>query len=224
MNHTTDHRRASPLAILALGLFLAALLLPFDDAISRAVTAFRPTGDLRRELELIQQFGGVTTIALVSLLIWRLDPKRVARLLDWLLAAAITWAAVFALKTTLGRPRPKFPGEHLHFLGPLNTYVVQEGDPPRHAWEFWHEDVTEIWSMPSSHTAFAAVAAIFLARLYPRLTPLMIIAVCVVAACRVLFKAHYPSDVILGAAIAFAITDPCIRAQIASRRIRKSPT
>jgi membrane-associated phospholipid phosphatase len=217
MPTSNDHRRISPLAVLAIGLALAAILLPFDGAISRAVTAARPAGDLRRELEILQQFGSISTIAVASLLIWRLDPARVRRLGEWLLAAVLTWAAVFALKITFGRPRPKFPGEHLHFLGPTTTYVVQEGDPPRHAWEFWHDDVTEIWSMPSSHTAFAVVAAVALSRLYPRLTPIMVAAACAVGGCRVLFKAHYPSDVIVGALLGFLIAHACFHHAWASR-------
>lgn len=188
-----------------IALIIAAALIPFDLAISRTVTAWRPSGDLRRELELIQQFGSPTTIAIVALLIWRLDAGRLRRVLDWLAAAAITWAAVFALKISLGRPRPKFD-EHLVFLGPWNTHVVQEGDPARHAWEVSAPDITEIWSMPSSHTAFAFVAAVFLGRLSPRLWPVVMVLACIVGCCRVLFRAHYASDVVVGAALGYAIT------------------
>jgi membrane-associated phospholipid phosphatase len=160
-----------------------------------------------------------------ALLIWRLDPKSLPKMLDWLLAAGLTWASVFALKATLGRPRPKFIGEHLNFLGPWNTYTVQEGDPPRHAWEVLAADVTEIWSMPSSHTAFAAVAAVCMTRMYPRLRPIAIVMVVLVGVCRVLFKAHYPSDVLVGAAIGFAIAEVCMSRSLGVRlaeRIRGS--
>lgn len=197
--------------MLASGLVLAVALLPFDGAISRTLVSIRPTGDFRRELELAQQFGGPATMLIVSLLIWRLDPGRTRRLLDWAAAAALTSIAIFALKVTLGRPRPKFIGEHLNFLGPWSTHIVQEGDPPRHAWEFWADDVTEIWSMPSSHTALAVVAGVFLSRMYPRLTPMMVALALLVAFCRVLFKAHYASDTIVGAAIAYVIANTCVR-------------
>jgi membrane-associated phospholipid phosphatase len=196
---------------------LAVLLLPFDGAISTFVTQFRPGGDLKRELELLQQFGSPTTMIVCALLIWRLDPRMLARMLDWLLAAGLTWAAVFALKVSLGRPRPKFLGEHLNFLGPWNTYTVQEGDPPRHAWEILADDVTEIWSMPSSHTAFAVVAAVCLTRMYPRLRPIAIVMALLVGVCRVLLKAHYPSDVLVGAAIGYAIAEVCMSRSLGVR-------
>lgn len=190
---------------LAIALIVAAALVPLDLWISQTIRQWRPTGDLRRELELIQQFGSPTTIALATLLIWRLDPRRLRRVLDWLAAAGVTWAVVFALKITLGRPRPKFD-EHLTFLGPWNTHVVEEGGPPRHAWEISAPDITEIWSMPSSHTAFAFVAAVFLGRLYPRLWPLVLALACVVGFCRVLFRAHFASDVVVGGVLAAVIT------------------
>lgn len=184
---------------------IAAALVPLDLVISRTLVSMRPTGDLRRELELIQQFGSPTTIVLVTLLIWRLDTARVRRVLDWLAAAAITWAAIFALKMTLGRPRPKFD-EHLTLLGPWQTHVVADGEPARHAWEFWQNDITEIWSMPSSHTAFAFVAAVFVGKMYPRLWPVTLALAVVVGVCRVLFRAHFASDVVIGAAIGATIT------------------
>ncbi|MBL8746074.1 MAG: phosphatase PAP2 family protein, partial [Phycisphaerae bacterium] len=181
------------------------------------LTAWRPGGDLRREAELIQQFGSPTTILLCALIIWRLDPLRLPRMLDWLLAAGMTWLSVFALKITLGRPRPKFVGEHLHFLGPWNTHVVKEGDPPRHAWEVFADDVAEIWSMPSSHTAFAVVAAICLTHLYPRLRPVAFGLAAIVGFCRVLLKAHYASDVLIGAAMGYLLAEVCMTGMLGQR-------
>jgi membrane-associated phospholipid phosphatase len=200
---------------------IALILLPFDGAISGFVTPFRPGGDLRREMELLQQFGSPTTMIVCTLLIWRLDPRMLLKMLDWLLAAGMTWAAVFALKASLGRPRPKFVGEHLNFLGPWNTYIVQEGDPPRYAWEILADDVTEIWSMPSSHTAFAVVAAVCLTRMYPRLRPIAIVMAVLVGVGRVLFKAHYPSDVLIGAAIGYAIAEVCMSRSLGVRLVNR---
>lgn len=198
-------------------LVLAIVALPFDGVVSGFVTKFRPGGDLRREMELIQQFGSVTTMIVCALLIWRLDAGRLSRMLGWLLAAGLTWVAVFSLKVTIGRPRPKFVGEHLNFLGPWNTHGVKEGDPPRHAWEVFADDVAEIWSMPSSHTAFAVVAAVCLSRMYPRLRPMVITLAVIVGLCRVLFKAHYPSDVLVGAAIGYAIAEVCMTGGLVGR-------
>ncbi len=198
---------------------LAAILLPFDGVLSTLITGFRLPGDLRRELELLQQFGSPTTMIACALLIWRLDPARLRRMLDWLLAAGLTWAAVFALKVALGRPRPKFAGEHLHFLGSWSSRVVKEGDPPRHSWEVFADDVAEIWSMPSSHTAFAVVAAVCLSRMYPRLRPVAIGMAVLVGLCRVLFRAHYPSDVLMGAAIGYVVAELCMTRMLGVRLV-----
>lgn len=189
---------------------IALVIIPFDQTIVDAASALRPRGDLRRELELLQQFGGPVSIALAAILIWRLDPDRLRRVLDWLAAAAIIWAAVFATKTLVGRPRPKF-GDPMTLLGPRGTRIVHEGDPPRHAWQFWTRDVAELWSMPSSHTAFAFVAAVFLASLYPSLRLVVYPWAALVAVCRVLFGAHYASDVLVGAAIALSLAPSAIR-------------
>lgn len=212
---------------LAAALFIIALLLlPLDGAVSSFVTRFRPGGDLRRELEMVQQFGGATSIAIAGLLIWRLDPRRLVLMLDWLAAAGATWLAVFTIKIAAARPRPKFVGEHLHFLWPWGSRIVHEGDPPRHAWEIFAEDVAELWSMPSSHTAFAVVAAVCLGHMYPRLrTPALCLCV-IVGACRVLFKAHYPSDVLIGAAIGYVIAQACMQSALGRRlaRVTGPPT
>ncbi|MDX2115017.1 MAG: phosphatase PAP2 family protein [Planctomycetota bacterium] len=186
--------------IFGLWVIAGAALIPLDQVLHEAIRGLRPGGDLRRELELLQQFGSPTTIALCALLIWRLDPARLRRVIDWALAAAASWGAVMVLKMLVGRPRPKF-GEHLHALGPWRAYVVHEGDPPRYAWQFWQRDITEIWSMPSSHTAAAATAAVMLSALYPRLRPVVWSMAALVGFCRVMFKAHYPSDVIIGGAM-----------------------
>lgn len=207
-----------------IGAASAAALIPLDGAISRALTSLRPGGDLQRELELIQQFGSPTTIGLAALIIWRLDTPRLRRVLDWALAAALAAAACFALKMALGRPRPKFVGEHLDFLGPFQTYTVGEGHAPLHAWEFWQSGVADIWSMPSSHAAAAAVASVVLSRLYPRLVPVAAGWLVVVALARVILKAHYASDVVVGAVLGWVIADFTFRRSLGRRLFRLRPT
>lgn len=191
--------------VLVGGVVIALLLLAIDAAIFHFFRGIRPGGDARRELELLQQFGSPTTIGLAALAIWRLDPRRLRRVLDWLAALGMTASAIFILKMAIGRARPKFR-DPFDFLGPWGARVVKEGDPPRHAWQFWHDDVTEIWSMPSSHTAMAVVAAVFLGRMYPRLMPVAAALAALVGCCRVLFGAHYASDVVVGAVLGYVVT------------------
>jgi membrane-associated phospholipid phosphatase len=213
---------ASPRRLLALcagALALAVAAVPFDGAISAALVRLRPAGDLRRELELIQQFGSPTTIILASLLIWRLDPVRVRRIADWLAGCAAAFAVIFLLKTVLGRPRPKLADPHALLL-PWNSLVVDEGGPPVYAWQFWADGASDLWSMPSSHTAFAAVAAVFLSAMYPRLRPIVVALVVVVGFSRVVLRAHYLSDVLVGGALGALISAAAVGGAWGSRLLR----
>ena len=59
--------------------------------------------------------------------------------------------------------------------------------------------------MPSSHAALAAVMSVFLVYQYPRLRPFGIVMVVLVSCCRVVFRDHYPTDVVVGAAVGYVI-------------------
>jgi membrane-associated phospholipid phosphatase len=60
--------------------------------------------------------------------------------------------------------------------------------------------------MPSSHTVYAVVLASFLVAMYPRLRGLWITLAALVAFCRLLFDAHWASDVVVGAGLGAAVT------------------
>lgn len=183
------------LAILATGL----AVIPWDGPISTWVTSIKLGGDVKRELEVAQQFGDLLSIALVATLIWLLDPAR--RRVLWLGAASLAFAGIIgtAAKNLVGRPRPKY--DDPSFLGPWGTYDLGESGGVRHAWEFWRGHWADLTSMPSSHTLFAAALAAFLAFAYPRLRRLVIVLVAVVGLARVVLRSHYPSDVLVGGAL-----------------------
>jgi membrane-associated phospholipid phosphatase len=198
--------RRHTLRPLAYGAGAAMLLLPLDGALGRPLMRWGEAlgGDVRRELLTLQQFGGLGSLVLTTLLIALLDPARRARLLDLAAAAVLTSLAVLAAKMLIGRPRPKFDDPGV-ILGPFAAYPLGPGEGVRHAWEFWGGISSDLWSMPSSHTSAAAVLGVFLALTYARLRLVMLGWVGLVALSRVLFAAHWPSDVVLGAAAGYTV-------------------
>lgn len=180
------------------GVVITLLLLPIDPAVSRWASAVELRGDARREAEALQQFGQGAVSLAIAAAIWLLDPGRRRRLLDWAAAAIVTLAATVLLKSILGRPRPNLDDPYT-FTFLFGSYPVPEGGgfAMRSGWDAGYA----LASMPSRHAAFAALAGLFLAALYPRLKPLASLLIAVVALARVLTGAHYPADVALGLTI-----------------------
>lgn len=193
--------------IACVGFALAAACLPLDPHAAALASKLQPGnawalgGDLKRELEFVQQFGAVTSCVIAWVAILLLDPVRRVRLAPFLAASLATVLTVNALKMLLGRPRPKL-GAPFELTPPWDTHQIVDGatSVARHAWE-----TSQLWSFPSSHTSAAAVLAVFLAQMYPRLRPLAIGLACTVAAARVILFAHYPSDVVAGATIGLVV-------------------
>lgn len=192
-------RRAWARAVV-LGVPATILALLLDEPLMRwASVAWRSFGgDIKRELEAIQQYGQFTVIVLVALVIWLQDRERRSRLRTLVLVMLAAAMLVYPAKLLVGRPRPKLD-DPWEFLGPFSAYPTSRG--MLHPWEFWAKGASEIWSMPSSHTTYAVAFSIFLAWMYPRLRVLVLALAGVVGACRVLTGAHYPSDVVVGAAL-----------------------
>lgn len=194
------------LIICALGLLAAVLLLPFDQRIVGLLEGLGLHGDVRRELLALQQYGQFSFTVIAAILIWRLQPQRTRRLLDLALAAGLTALAATLIKRLTGRARPPF-GDPWAFVGPFGSFDPGGGDPPVTVWS----DSYVLASMPSSHTSAAVVLSVFIAILYPRLRVFAIVMASIVAACRLLFGAHYLSDVVAGAVLGGLIGGIVIR-------------
>ncbi|MDP1660912.1 MAG: phosphatase PAP2 family protein [Phycisphaerales bacterium] len=198
---------------LAAGAVAFAALHPFDTSVNGWLSHVRLSGDIKREWEALQQFGQGVSIVLISLTVILLDPARRARLFDLALALAAVGLTVTLMKNLIGRPRPKFNDADT-FLYPWGTYPVQFKDGTTlnvHAWDWSSPSHAQLWSMPSSHTAFAVVMALFLSTLYPRIRWLVAFLALTVAAGRLVFDAHWLSDVVAGAAIAVAVGWPILK-------------
>ncbi len=196
----SDGRRrlwAIPLVLAVLG---GVALLPMDGLVARWAGSISLGGDVRRELEALQQYGQLSFSLIAAAVIALLDPKRTRRLLDWGLALALTTLVGLVLKMTLGRPRPVY-GEPTTFLGPIGARPLLSGEAVVRPIDFGADGVASLWSMPSSHTAAAVVMSVFLGMLYPRLMPVVAVLAAVVGFGRLVTGAHYPSDVLVGACL-----------------------
>ncbi|MCE2966692.1 MAG: phosphatase PAP2 family protein [Phycisphaerales bacterium] len=207
---------------LAVGFVLVLLLNRYDAGVAQAISADRLPGDVRRELHAWQQYGQGTATVMLCLVVWLMDPRNRPRLFDYGLCIIITGAAVSLLKGLIGRPRPKYNDPET-FLGPLGMYPVTPAGRTEpflaHAWDITKPISSDLWSMPSSHTAFAVLMSVFIVWLYPRLAIPAVFLAAVVAFARLLFDAHWMTDVIAGAAIAISVGSLVMGGRWISRRL-----
>ncbi len=202
--------------VVLVAIALGAAAWPLDGAVSSFARRLgdggdlRLGGDVRMTIATLQQFGDLTTSIIAMTVVYLLDRARRGRLVDWIAGAGATWAVVQGVKILVGRPRPEL-GEPGRLIGPFRAYPLRSSGGSgvetvsRHSWEFWHRATSELWSMPSSHTAAAVAMGVALTRLYPALRPLVVVLVCVVGAGRLIFGAHYASDLLVGAGIGYAM-------------------
>jgi membrane-associated phospholipid phosphatase len=201
------------LLVLLAGLILTLVLLPFDAAIVRSMDHAKIPGDIKRTLKTLQEYGGVGSMLLAMVVIWLVDPARRRVLADWVMAALLAGALCTAIRMVVGRIRPGVADAE-GFLGILGTYdmPVRKGEyVALHAWSLGGKDLWKLWSMPSSHTVLAAVMSVFLAYTYPRLRPLALGMLIIVGVSRVVFRAHYPSDVVVGAAVGIVMASCAVQ-------------
>lgn len=200
---------------LAAGAAAFVVVHPFDLPLFEAARRLEAvlSGDVRREWQSWQQYGQGLACVFAAAMYWILAPKRRRRLLDLGLAVVMAQLASSTLKMLISRPRPRpqfmDPGT---IPGPWGVYPVQVDGQWRllHGWS--PGAGPDLWSMPSSHTLFAAMLSASLIHLCGRfgqpkraLAWVLVPAVVLVGTGRVVFGGHWPSDVVVGAAIGWAI-------------------
>lgn len=201
----------------AAALLFAAILSArtgLDRYLQSLLTSFNLAGDFRRELEVLQQFGAPGSIIITFLIMLAADPNRARRVLDIIAAAVATSVTSLLLKMIIGRPRPVLD-DPATVYGPFQSVQVKpNANPipdPIYSWQLGADGVERLWALPSSHTSAAVALATALIVLYPKLRTFAIAMAILVATCRILFNAHWPSDTLAGAALALVITYPIVR-------------
>ena len=199
--HTAEEQGHAKGRILAVGWILLfvipILLMPFDLQISMWVNSLDLPGDIEKDMDAVQQFGQFGSLILVFILIFLLEPPTIRRtLLDLGLAMLIAVGIAVFLKTVLGRTRP-WVEETSQFLGP--GWGISDD-------RNWQQSA----SMPSSHSVAAAVLAVYLAWMRPRLAILAVILAGLVAVWRVRVQAHFASDVAAGLLLGALVATPVV--------------
>jgi membrane-associated phospholipid phosphatase len=152
----------------------------------RTTLALNFKGDVKRESRWFAQYGQAACTAIAVLLIWQLDPPRRGAAIAVAIAGGATSLLSMIIKRLLGRVRPGRPNAG-RFLGPTLE----------------HANFRE--SFPSSHSANAVALTVLLSQLYPQGTLTFWLMALLCAGLRYLLDAHWPSDVLGGIALGYAL-------------------
>jgi membrane-associated phospholipid phosphatase len=161
----------------------------WDDHWARRSPGFHLPGDLNKAIQLSEAFAHGSGVVAILFTLWWIDISRRKAILLASITTLCAGGVANALKFVFSRIRPH---------ADANSTAIDNWLPLFHG-SFW--DSTHR-SFPSGHAATAVALAIGLSWVYPRGTWLF--AVFATAAClqRVTSGAHFPSDVLSGAAIA----------------------
>jgi len=183
-------------------LLFAAVLSRFDVAIVNAADPADWPGDLKRLFALSELFAHTFGIILIIFGVWHLSPNR-RRFIPRLIAcAAFPSITAQLIKLCVARHRPTtFLDEQLVPRWPASTDVTWLGIQPEVAINVQY--ATQ--SFPSAHAAIVCGMAIGLSYVFPRGRNLFFGIALIAAMQRVIFFAHWPSDVAVGASLGFLI-------------------
>ncbi len=193
--------------LLPLGLALAACAaLAVDLPLERWIQDGGLPKWLTKVCSLSEVFAHGFGVVLVAVIVFTLDPGRRASLARVLIAAFGGGLCANGLKLLLARTRPHhfdFAGGVFDTFGPL--VPLGRGG-------------SGVQGFPSSHAATAAGLAVALAWLYPHGGRLFATLAALACLQRLVAGAHFPSDVLIGAAIGVSFARFCVgRGALAGR-------
>lgn len=202
---------------ISLRLLLAALtlsvcgltLIGVDRPISTTLRQWHRPADLVKAINLSEVFGHGLGAAAILLSVWLLTPARRPAVWAAIVIALTSSLAANALKSCFVRVRPHSvdlirvaePGEY-QFVRGVPDPRLPDGR------ELVPERLTDSRqrSFPSGHAATAWGLALGLSFVFPRGVLLFACFASLASLQRIISGAHFPTDVLAGAAIAFAIT------------------
>lgn len=196
---TTSKARVLLFALAAAMLALAGVLTPYDVWLARQISNGFLPGDLRRVLHWSEAFAhglGVVLIAVSGAILDVERRRRWPRIAATALFAGLT-ANLVKLSVARARPRVIFAGGE-----PWPPSTLRGWMPIASSDVSWSEALDSgLQSFPSGHTATAVGFACGLACVYPRARWLFVALAVLASLQRIDAAAHYPSDVLVGAAI-----------------------
>lgn len=174
-----------------LGASVGALAFRFDPAISAAIRERDLSGDLEKAVLLSEAFahGSGVLVILMALFLCGIPRGRLWQILILTVGAGVT---ANLLKSLFTRVRP-YAREALAVVE--NSSAFQEMG----SGSFWDASIR---SFPSGHSATAVAFAIALSYVFPKARWLFVFVALLACYQRIYVGAHYPSDVLWGAAIA----------------------
>ena len=206
------HSIAVPIGLL---LIAAVLVLPWDAKISEWFHQDKFPGDLEKILDLAETFAHGIGIGAIIITLVLIDPTHRRATLLTALGTGFSGIMANVIKLNVARFRPK----SMETLQTQDwTIGWQTPFPWLHGWEGWID--RSLQSFPSGHTAAAAALATCLSLTYPKACWWFAILATLAGLQRIESGAHFPSDVLAGAAVGIACGS--LTMQLGKRKKRSS--
>jgi membrane-associated phospholipid phosphatase len=201
---SAQHRRLAwrvPLALAA----ASVLVLPLDLPIMRWVTTVHLPGSVDKAIRLSEAFSHGFGVVVILIAVFVLDREHRARMPRLVAGTVLGGVLANGLKLLVSRTRPRSFDLHGQILDSFSGFLslgrlpsVQEGFPSAHAAAGFALAVMLSWSYPAGRTFFFVLAAISGLQ-------------------RMQSMAHFPSDVLFGAALGCLGAYACLPGGVAGR-------